>query len=353
MAKGGANQPGKKQQEKQKTKIIEDKTFGLKNKKGTKTQKYIQHVQHQVQNAGKTGREIQKEKDAKLNKNKLTDEIKPLFTPVIDQPKTVIDPKSILCVFFKQGLCTKGAKCKFSHNIEKPKKAIEKKDLYKDDRFDDDEEDMKEWSADDLEKAIEQKHGAHNKRINQTNIVCKYFLEAVENRTYGWRWECPNTNAKCIYRHALPPGFVLKRDQKVVKKDEISLEELIEKDRAALGDDVTKITLESFLAWKKKKLKEKKLNLKKELETKQKNFKQGKTKGLTGRDMFTFDPELAKHQLGIDDDAELVTMVKEETMEEQELTNNAQDVTSAFIDETLFFDSETLADVEKHLDLIT
>lgn len=43
-------QPNKKTTEKIKTKIIEDKTFGLKNKKGAKQQKFIQQVQKQVQN---------------------------------------------------------------------------------------------------------------------------------------------------------------------------------------------------------------------------------------------------------------------------------------------------------------
>lgn len=30
---------------------------------------------------------------------------------------TDVDPKSVLCAFYKQGQCTKGAKCKFSHDL--------------------------------------------------------------------------------------------------------------------------------------------------------------------------------------------------------------------------------------------
>jgi hypothetical protein len=72
-------------------------------------------------------------------------------------------------------------------------------------------------------------------------------LEAVEKSLYGWFWECPN-GTKCIYRHALPPGYVLKKDQKKTdKKDEISLYDLIETERAALGPNQTKVTLETFL----------------------------------------------------------------------------------------------------------
>lgn len=38
----------KKTEQKKKEKIIEDKTFGLKNKKGAKTQKFIAQVEKQV-----------------------------------------------------------------------------------------------------------------------------------------------------------------------------------------------------------------------------------------------------------------------------------------------------------------
>lgn len=59
--------------------------------------------------------------------------------------------------------------------------------------------------------------------------VCKYFLDAIENNKYGWFWVCPGGGDNCMYRHALPPGFVLKKDKKKEEKEEeISLEELIE-----------------------------------------------------------------------------------------------------------------------------
>ena len=43
------------------------------------------------------------------------------------------DPKSVLCVFFKQGLCSKGNKCKFSHDLSLEGKA-EKRSMYVDKR---------------------------------------------------------------------------------------------------------------------------------------------------------------------------------------------------------------------------
>ena len=48
---------------------------------------------------------------------------------------------------------------------------------------------------------------------------------------YGWFWECPNGDG-CHYRHALPPGFVLKSQKKALeaaeKANAISLEEFLE-----------------------------------------------------------------------------------------------------------------------------
>ena len=63
--------------------------------------------------------------------------------------------------------------------------------------------------------------------------VCKHFLQAIEKGLYGWFWECPSGD-KCIYRHALPPGFVLKKHQKeqeeLQPQDTITLDELVEKE---------------------------------------------------------------------------------------------------------------------------
>lgn len=61
--------------------------------------------------------------------------------------------------------------------------------------------------------------------------VCKYFLEAVEKKQYGWFWSCPNGGKDCHYRHALPPGYVLKSQMKALleeEADKIPIEEEIE-----------------------------------------------------------------------------------------------------------------------------
>lgn len=293
----------KKTEQKKKEKVIEDKTFGLKNKKGAKQQKFIQQVEKQVKSGGihpaKPVEDKKKEKEQKLKEQK---ELAALFKPVQTQKvEKGTDPKSVVCAFFKQGQCTKGDRCKFSHDLTLERKA-EKRSLYVDMRDDDDN--MDNWDEDKLKEVVEKKHGEGDKQRPTTDIICRHFLEAVEKSKYGWFWECPS-GTKCIYRHALPPGFVLKRDKKKMdeKKNEISLVDLIERERAALGPNQTKITLETFLAWKKKKIKEKQEALNKAEEQRKQDYKAGRAVGLSGREMFSFDPALAIRDGDDDEDA--------------------------------------------------
>ncbi|XP_015280252.1 PREDICTED: zinc finger CCCH domain-containing protein 15 [Gekko japonicus] len=289
----------KKTDQKKKEKIIEDKTFGLKNKKGAKQQKFIKAVTHQVKFGQQNPRQAtQTDADKKLKKDdkkKELQELNELFKPVVAAQKISkgADPKSVVCAFFKQGQCTKGDKCKFSHDLTLERKC-EKRSVYIDARDEELEKDtMDNWDEKKLEEVVNKKHGEAEKKKPKTQIVCKYFLDAIENNKYGWFWVCPGGGDNCMYRHALPPGFVLKKDKKKEEKEElISLEDLIEKERAALGPNVTKITLESFLAWKKRKRQEKINKAEQDMERRKADFKAGKALVISGREVFEFRPEL-------------------------------------------------------------
>ncbi|KAG7330731.1 hypothetical protein KOW79_004700 [Hemibagrus wyckioides] len=320
----------KKTQEKKKEKIIEDKTFGLKNKKGAKQQKFIKAVTQQVKYGQQNSRQVaaaEADKTKKADKKKEISELNELFKPVVAAQKVSkgVDPKSVLCAFFKQGQCTKGDKCKFSHDLSLDRKC-EKRSVYVDVREEELEKDtMENWDEKKLEEVVNKKHGEAEKKKAKTQIVCKYFLEAIENNKYGWFWVCPAGGDGCMYRHALPVGFVLKKDKKKEENEEeqISLEELIENERAALGPNVTRITLETFLAWKKRKRQEKIAKAQQDMERKKADFKAGKALGVSGREVFEFRPELVN-----DDDEEAddtkYTNVDDEFIEQEEEEDDEQ-----------------------------
>jgi len=319
--KGGGGGASKKSEQKKADKVVQDKTFGLKNKNKSKSvQKYIQGVQSQVK-----GSQSKKEVDAAFQaKKKQQDELErkklegELFKPAVVQTKVPlgVDPKSVVCEFYKKGLCTKGDKCKFSHNVDQGRKS-EKIDLYTDRREGENEQDGKEadtmdkWDQNKLETVVDQKQGEANKQI-KTKIVCKYFLEAIEIKKYGWFWECPNGGDKCIYQHSLPPGFVLKSSKKEEEDEEepISIEEQIEEERAKLIKR-TPLTLERFLKWKEDKKKEREEEEKEIKAKRESDIKSGKAMR-SGREMFIYNPDLF-----VDDDDVLDTTELPEEKEDE------------------------------------
>lgn len=281
----------KKNETKKKAASLDDKTFGLKNKKGAKQQQFIDRVTKQVGSGGKSyAQEMEKKKSEDKKKAKLAEiaEMELLFGKNYKkaEDKKKVDPKA------------KSAKADIFAVAEPVV------------------EDNSNWTEEELRAAIEKKHGAGNKKLQTTtDKVCNSFLSAVEDFKYGWFWECPK-GAKCMYRHALPEGYVLKRDLKKLKEEgkdnKISLEDLIEKERAALGVG-TKITLESFTIWKKKKTDAKAKAAMKEEKKKKGKAKAANFTGLTGRELFSFNADMG----GDDDEAEDIIREKEEEPEDQ------------------------------------
>ena len=77
--------------------------------------------------------------------------------------------------------------------------------------------------------------------------------------------------------------FDLQRIKMEDQKETISLEELVDKERGALvGRDLNKITLESFLKWKKRKIEEKKSKAKDEAKKRKQEMDSGNLSKLTG-----------------------------------------------------------------------
>lgn len=264
--------PPKKEEKKAKpssTKIVADKTFGMKNKKGAQAQKQIQQIQTQAAQAKtpdqkrKEAEKAQREKD-KAASEQAKRETADLFKPVqVQKVPFGVDPKTVVCTFYKQGNCEKGKKCKFSHDLSVERKG-EKKNLYQDTREGEDEakkkDDMAEWDEEKLRQVVMSKHG--NPKTT-TDKVCKYFISAVEEGKYGWFWTCPNGGDKCMYKHSLPPGFVLKtKEQRAAEKalmdksplKTLTLEDFLESERHKLTGMLTPVTPESFAKWKKERL---------------------------------------------------------------------------------------------------
>ncbi|PJF19067.1 hypothetical protein PSACC_01118 [Paramicrosporidium saccamoebae] len=343
--KAAQQQSSKKSEAKAKAKTIEDKTFGLKNKnKSAKVGKYIQQVETQVKTGGKR-HDPDAEARAALKERKRAEEekkaeIAALFKPVVQQKVPPgVDPKTVVCSYFKSGQCQKGDKCKFSHDLTVERKAA-KINLYEDRRAEDGTEDgeeretMQDWDQNKLEQVVERKHQKGAKTT--TDIVCKHFLDAIEKQAYGWFWECPNGGDSCKYRHALPPGFVLKsaKKERPSEQEELSLEEFLETERYRI-EKKTPVTAESFLKWKADRKAKQELEERQREKEKESQIKAGKMLHASGRDLFMYNPEMFM----VDDDEEAMD-VDYTRREDDEMEEIASEVVDELVDEDAFLDED-------------
>ncbi|XP_048432911.1 zinc finger CCCH domain-containing protein 11-like [Pyrus x bretschneideri] len=218
-----------------KQKIVEDKTFGLKNKNKSKNvQKYVQILKQSVQ-------------------------------PKPDPSKTAAkyDANCLTIFLFCCGLCCSEYVYIFYRRT------------------------IEDWDQETLEKVVESKKNEYQQN-KPTDIICKYFLEAVEKKQYGWFWVCPNGSKNCHHGHALPPGYVLKSQMKALLEEEsekIPIAEEIENQRVKLTTS-TPMTPELFMQWKKKKIAEGDAGLAAKM------AEQAKNDSMSGRELFLSDSSL-------------------------------------------------------------
>ncbi|PTB70011.1 hypothetical protein BBK36DRAFT_1166213 [Trichoderma citrinoviride] len=251
-------------------KMVEDRTFGMKNKKGAQAQRQIQQMTANLKASGSAeDRRKAAEKAQREKEKKAAEDAKRETEALLNKPAQIqkvpfgVDPKTVVCIFYKKGDCEKGKKCKFSHDLSMERKT-EKKNLYTDVRQEEDEKKKQEtsadWTEEQLLKVVLSKKG--NQKTT-TDKVCKYFIQAIEDGKYGWFWICPNGGDKCMYKHALPPGFVLKtKEQRAAEKalldksplKTLTLEDFLESERHKLTGNLTPVTPETFAKWKKERL---------------------------------------------------------------------------------------------------
>ena len=201
-----------------------------------------------------------------------------------------------------------------------------KKDIHTDIRDQKKQETNANWTQEELEKCVNT-NAARYKNNNQTKIVCKYFLDAIEQEVYGWFWKCPNGN-DCKYRHALPEGYVykskaereaealLKEKERAVDKNLLKLEniELLRSKLPTTG--LTPVTPETFAKWKEdRKLKKQQEKEKQEIEQAKKKTSGKEFRLLSGRALFVYNPELFVDDADALDDNEYETVEPEEEEE--------------------------------------
>ena len=125
--KKGGEEVSKKVVKKYQEKVIEDKTFGLKNKNKSKVvQTYIKGVEHTIKNQGMSSQALLNEEfAARAEKKRLKDE--EAFLNSLNKTVKIIKDngedsedegkKNIVCQDYKDGFCEHGDSCKYSHDL--------------------------------------------------------------------------------------------------------------------------------------------------------------------------------------------------------------------------------------------
>lgn len=119
--------------------------------------------------------------------------------------------------------------------------------------------------------------------------ICKFFLDAVIRKVYGWKWECPNGD-DCHYKHCLPKNFVIptgkdKMQEEMSIEEYMDLEEQIDTERERVSKNGKPVNDATFREWKEKR---------DEFRRTQKAEEESKKKTLTGLQLFKKQANLFK-----------------------------------------------------------
>jgi hypothetical protein len=98
-------------------------------------------------------------------------------------------------------------------------------------------------------------------KLPKTDIVCKFFLDSIKNKVYGWKWQCPNGD-DCHYKHCLPKDYVIKslrsdNQEEMTFEEFHDLEEKIDAERERVAETGTKVTEKTLKEWNEKRKREK------------------------------------------------------------------------------------------------
>lgn len=184
---------------------------------------------------------------------------------------------------------------------------------------------------------------AKRSKMPKTDIVCKFFLDAVKSKVYGFKWQCPNGD-ECHYKHCLPKDYVIKTLQGKIEEemtiDEFhDLEEKIDAERERISVNGTKVTEKTLFEWLERRKAEKErsgTNKKAELLKKLK----------TGKELFIQNTEIYQDDENADDDVyeNQENQIEEETKNLQNQLWGKEETTE--IDKDLFKEEGNLDDID-------
>jgi len=187
-------------------------------------------------------------------------------------------------------------------------------------------------------------------KLPKTDIVCKFFLSSIKDKTYGYKWQCPNGD-ECHYKHCLPKDFIIKKMQGIGAQEEMTfeefhdLEEKIDLERERVSLNGTKVTEKTLAIWLEKRKKEKMSDVgHKKRDEMMKLLK-------TGRELFSTNKETFKDDENADDEVyeNQNNEFEEETqsLQNQLWSNKSEEVK---VDENLFKNEDLDAINEIDLD---